>query len=147
MSKQGCLVAAVAVLAIAVAGCGSDKKSNRAKAYTPPATTGSDFQATGSADQQDAQAKADARNLVTEVEACFVDQQDYGMCKKPAGTKLPIGSGPGQVEVSAAAAATYTIVAHSKSGTNFEVTKDDQGVMTRKCDKDGQGGCKAGGTW
>jgi type IV pilus assembly protein PilA len=148
MSKQGCLIAAIAALSIAVAGCGgSDKKSNRANAYTAPATTGSDFQATGSADQQDAEAKANARNLVAEVEACFVDQQDYGMCKQPAGTRLPLGSGPGQVEVSEAATATYTVVAHSKSGTDFEVKKDDQGGVTRACDKDGQGGCKAGGTW
>ena len=148
MSKQGCLIAAIAVLALAVAGCGGGGgKSNRAKAYTPRATTGSDFQATGGADQQDAEAKANARNLVAEVETCFVDQQDYSMCKQPAGTKLPLGSGPGQVEVSAAATATYTVVAHSKSGTNFEVKKDDRGAVTRSCDKDGQGGCKAGGSW
>lgn len=148
MSKQGRLVIAVSVLAIAVAGCGgSDKKSNRAKAYTAPATTGSDFQSTGSAVQQDAEAKADARNLVTEVETCFIDQQTYSACKKPAGTKLPIGSGSGQVEVSEAGTATYTVVAHSRSGTNFEVKKDDKGVISRSCDKDGQGGCKAGGTW
>jgi type IV pilus assembly protein PilA len=149
MSKQGCLVIATAVLALALAGCGGgDKGSNRAKAYTPPAQTGSDFQSSGGdAAQQDAEAKANARNLVTEVETCFVDNQDYGMCKEPAGTKLPLGHDLGQVEVSEAGTATYTVVAHSESGTNFEVTKDDKGVVKRSCDKAGEGGCKAGGTW
>ena len=148
MSKQGRLVIVAAVLTLAVAGCGgSDKKSNRAKAYTEPPKT-SDFQASGGdVARQDAEAKANARNLVTEVETCFVDQQMYDACKKPAGTKLPIGSDLGQVEVSEAGTATYTVVAHSQSGTNFEVVKDETGNIQRTCDKDGEGGCTAGGTW
>ena len=149
MSKQACLVIVAAVLTLAVAGCGGgDEKSNRAKAYTEPATTGSDFQATGGdAAKQDAEAKANARNLVTEVETCFIDQQMYDACKKPSGTKLPIGSDLGQVEVSEAGTATYTVVAHSQSGTNFEVAKDEHGIVKRTCDKKGEGGCKPDGTW
>ena len=148
MSKLGCLAAAVAVLALAVAGCGGgDEKSSREKAYTPP-TKSSEFQESGGdAVKQDAEAKANARNLVTEVETCFVDQQDYSACKEPADSKLPLGHDLGQVEVSEAGTATYTVVAHSESGTNFEVVKAESGIIKRTCDKDGEGGCKAGGTW
>jgi len=51
------------------------------------------------------------------------------------------------VEVSAAAVATYTVLAHSKSGTTFKVTKDSSGGLKRTCDKPGKGGCPAGGSW
>src|SRR5437763_16733541 len=100
MTKTRWIVVA-AVLAVAVTGCGSGK-SNRSKAYTTPPTTAAQQAPSGNADQQDATAKADARSFVTEVETCFVDQQMYSACKKPAGSKADIGSGPGQVEVTAA---------------------------------------------
>ena len=94
--KRLCLAALVSVLAVGAAGCG---KSNRKSAYHPPATTAPTPAAGGNADQQDAVAKADARNFVSGLEACFVDQQTYTNCKKPAGINVPIGSGPGQVEL------------------------------------------------
>ena len=141
MAKQRCLVVVVSAVVFAVAGCGG--KSNRKATYHPPSTQAT----TANADQEDATAKSDARNLVAEVETCFVDQQMYTACKKPAGTKLSLGSGPGQVEVSAAAVATYTVAAHSKSGANFNVTKDSSGALKRTCDKPGKGGCPAGGSW
>lgn len=141
-------LAVLVVLALVVAGCGgSGKKSNRAKAYTDTTAQSTAAPSSGNAVQQDAEAKANARTLVTGVEACFVDQQMYSACKNPPGIKLPLGSGAGQVEVSAAATATYTVVAHSKSGTNFTVEKKPDGSMSRTCDKAGQGGCKAGGSW
>jgi len=92
-------------------------------------------------------AKADARNFVSGLEACFVDQQTYTNCKKPAGINVPIGSGPGQVELAKAGTATYTVVAHSGSGTNFKIDKGASGAATRSCDKPGTGGCPAGGSW
>ena len=33
---------------------------------------------------QDASAKSDARNAVTQVESCFADTQDYGQCRTAA---------------------------------------------------------------
>src|SRR6266481_7917653 len=59
---------------------------------------------------QDASAKSDARNMVSQVEACYANQQDYSKCTPDAAKKvdgaltgLDIGNGAGQVEVTAAA--------------------------------------------
>ena len=142
--KRACLVVVVSIVLVAAAGCG---KSNRKTAYHPPTTQTSTQAATGNADQEDAVAKSNARNLVSGVEACFVDQQTYTSCKKPAGISVPLGSGPGQVEVVKADTATYTIVAHSKSGTNFKIEKGASGAATRSCGKPGTGGCPGSGTW
>ena len=142
--KQLCLAVVLSVLVVGGAACG---KSNRKSAYHPPATTAPTPAAGGNADQQDAVAKADARNFVSGLEACFVDQQTYTNCKKPAGINVPIGSGPGQVELAKAGTATYTVVAHSGSGTNFKIDKGASGAATRTCDKPGTGGCPAGGSW
>ncbi|MFL5780828.1 MAG: hypothetical protein ACJ760_05920 [Thermoleophilaceae bacterium] len=144
--KQGKLAVPAVALALVAAGCGGGDKSNRTSAYKPPvapqaAAAGAD------AARQDAGAKAEARILVTAVEACFVDQQDYSACKKPEGVTEPMGSGPGQAEVKQASTAGYTVVAHSESGTSFEVTKGDDGQLERSCDKPGDGGCEAGGPW
>jgi len=67
---------------------------------------------------QDASAKSDARNLVSQVEACFADTQDYTQCNTASAlgtTGLSYGSGAGQVEVSASAVGTFTVTATSQS--------------------------------
>ena len=49
---------------------------------------------------QDASAKSDARNMVTQVESCFADTQDYTGCDTAAElgtTGLNIGTGSGLV--------------------------------------------------
>ncbi len=56
---------------------------------------------------QDASAKSDARNLVSQVEACFSDTQDYTQCNTASAlgtTGLPYGVGANQVSVTASAA-------------------------------------------
>src|ERR687887_2318774 len=66
---------------------------------------------------QDANAKSDARNLVSQVESCYADSQDYSACDTAAelgATGLSIGNTAGKVEVSASTATTYTVTAHSK---------------------------------
>src|SRR5436190_1240124 len=65
---------------------------------------------------QDADAKSNARNMVSEIESCFTDSEDYSAtsCTDGSGTGLPIGTGTGQVSVTATSN-TYTIVGHSKS--------------------------------
>ena len=53
---------------------------------------------------QDASAKSDARNLVSQVEACFSDTQDYTQCNTASAlgtTGLPYGTGVNQVSVTA----------------------------------------------
>ena len=103
---------------------------------------------------QDASAKSDARNLVSHVESCFADTQDYSVCVTAAQlgqTGLNLVDGPatpsvgGTVAVKAATAGSYTIEALSKSTNTFDVTRSATGVMSRTCTGT-TGGCK-GGTW
>ena len=95
---------------------------------------------------QDASAKSDARNMVTQVESCFADTQDYTQCDTAAElgtTGLNIGTSGGQVAVTASATDGYTITATSKSTNTFLITKTAGGPPTRTCTGSG-GGCKSG---
>ncbi|MGZ4597411.1 MAG: type IV pilin protein [Solirubrobacteraceae bacterium] len=99
---------------------------------------------------QDASAKSDARNMVSQVESCFADQQDYSKCNTTAAlgtTGLDWGTGQGQVSVIAAAVDGYTIEAVSKSGNKFDIKKTAGGPPARSCTTAGSGGCKADSTW
>jgi type IV pilus assembly protein PilA len=100
---------------------------------------------------QDANAKSDARNLVSHVESCYADTQNYGQCNSAAALSdggtgntlgLNYGAGQGQVSVTASAINTYTIVATSKSANTFTITKAATGLITRTCATHGVGGCK-----
>lgn len=102
------------------------------------------------AKDDDANAMSDARNMVSQVESCYTDSQDYSKCRTATdleNTGLSIGASAGQVEVVAADATTYTIVAHSKSGTNFKIVKDQSGTIARSCDKPGESLCQGDGSW
>ena len=99
---------------------------------------------------QDANAKSDARNLVSQVESCYADTQDYTACDSSGelgATGLNYGSGQGQVEVSAANdnPDTYTVTAHSRSGGTFNIVKAADGTSSRTC-SGGTKGCN-GGSW
>ena len=107
---------------------------------------------------QDAEAKTNARNLVSQVDSCGAEATNnvYTNCTTAAqlgNTGLDIGPGVGQVSVAATAGAAgpgtgYTVTALSKSGNSFRIVKDpDTGVSTRTCDTAGKGGCKADNTW
>jgi type IV pilus assembly protein PilA len=98
---------------------------------------------------QDSSAKSDARNLVSQLESCYTDNNTYsgsgngGSCLS-SNTGLTLGSSQGQVEVTAASSAGFTIVAHSKSGGDYTITKDaTTGVVSRSC----SGGSCSGGSW
>jgi type IV pilus assembly protein PilA len=101
---------------------------------------------------QDGSAKSDARNLVSHVESCFAQKQTYTDCVTSAAlnpTGLEIGTGDGQVEASATdSGKTYVIVAHSKSGNDFTITKQLDGTSVRTCDGTAasNGGCN-GTSW
>ena len=95
---------------------------------------------------QDASAKTDARNMVTQVEACFSDTQDYGDCDSSGElgpTGIAFGTSPGQVEVTSSGPNNFVISAFSKSGNTFLITKASGGAVTRSCLGSG-GGCKSG---
>jgi type IV pilus assembly protein PilA len=109
---------------------------------------------------QDAEAKSNARNLVTQVESCFADAQDYQNCD--GATDLPntglnyveTAAAGGEVSADSTAADTYKVVAQSKSNGLFRITHSTTGTSTRDCDTNGNGtygeaadsdgGCKAG---
>src|SRR5215212_8252745 len=98
---------------------------------------------------QDASAKSDARNLVSHVEACFADNQDYTLCDTAGElgtTGLDIGTGQGQVRVSASATGTFTVTASSRSANTFSIARAAGGGYTRDCTTHGEGGCKATAT-
>jgi type IV pilus assembly protein PilA len=101
---------------------------------------------------QDSSAKSDARNMVSQVESCYSDTQDYQSCDgNPAtelqNTGLNIGTATGQVQVSGAGTNTYEIIGQSKSGNNFTITKGTNGTITRTCSTQGSGSCLSSGTW
>jgi type IV pilus assembly protein PilA len=104
---------------------------------------------------QDASAKSDARNLVSHVESCFADSQDYTLCDTVAelgstGLNLVDGApaaSSGNVGVSASTSSSFTVQAASKSGNQFSITRSGTGSgYTRTCTTAADGGCKAGGT-
>ena len=106
---------------------------------------------------QDASAKSNARNTVSQVESCNVDAQNYSNCT--TSTQLPntgvsivsaAPTAPNQVQVtplSSAGATTatgYTVTAYSSSTGTFSITKNqDTGLTTRTCSNAGKGSCKA----
>ena len=101
---------------------------------------------------QDSSAKSDARNMVSQIESCYTDAQSYDACQSVAelpNTGLPIVDGaPAAGKVSATASTNaYTIVANSKSGNLFTITKDTAGVITRSCGTANSGSCLSGSTW
>ena len=87
---------------------------------------------------QDSSAKSNARNLVSQVETCFAEKEDYQQCTTAAQlgtTGLPLSATAvptvrGEVGVGASAATSYTITALSKSGATFTVTKTAGGAPT-----------------
>ena len=100
---------------------------------------------------QDSAAKSDARNMVSEIESCYTDTQDYRLCDTQAeleaqnnntGLGFTIGSGVGQVEVTSATnASSYVITAHSKSTNNYLITKVNGGPVARTCVSGSQATC------
>ena len=100
---------------------------------------------------QDADAKSQARNLVSQVESCYATEQTYDNCETSSqlgNTGLNLGTGDGQVRVVSADSDEYVITAKSKAtGQSFTITKADTGVSTRSCDVDGKGGCPSTGVW
>ena len=94
---------------------------------------------------QDASAKSNARNAVSQIETCFTDQETYSGCTIPASSGLPVGSGTGQVEVGSLGTDTYVITAHSKSGCNFIITRPTGGgVVTHTLSGSN---CPSGSSW
>ena len=107
---------------------------------------------------EDAEAKSNARNLISHVDSCFATQEDFRDCDTLAalGSDLGVsyGTDPGQVSVIDSQRLSYTVEAVSKgdsggSSHTFRIERDVRGNMTRECSAgagDDKGGCR-GGTW
>jgi type IV pilus assembly protein PilA len=96
---------------------------------------------------QDPVAKSDARNVVTQIESCFNEREDYGKCRTAADlgdTGLDIG---GRVRITVANAKSFRIDAESKSGNVFTIERQDGGPATHSCTTKGVAGCKSDGSW
>ena len=95
---------------------------------------------------QDGAAKSNARTVVSAMEACYTESDLYDPCPDTA-PGVEIGTGEGQVQVTPDGE-TYVIVAYSRTGNTFTVTKDESTIVTRECTDDGnpRGGCEDG-TW
>ena len=100
---------------------------------------------------QDSEAKSNARNLVSQVESCYADAQDYTKCNEVSelgttGLKLvDTAPGKGEVQVSAAGTNTYTVTAKSQSDGVFNIVKAANGTTSRTC-SGGTKGC-SGTSW
>jgi type IV pilus assembly protein PilA len=99
---------------------------------------------------QDADAKSNARNMVSHLESCFATEETYANCaasQDVTGSGLTVGAGDGEVSLGGLNANSYTVVAQSESGNNFTITKTGGGAPSRTCNDGDKGGCSNGGRW
>ena len=87
-----------------------------------------------------------ARNVVSAVQSCYAETQDYTVCDADAGLDangakpgVPIGAGEGEVAITATVADAFAVAALSQSGTTFTITVSDDGTSVRTCDCSGRG--------
>jgi len=91
---------------------------------------------------QDASAKSDVRNAVSQMESCYTDNQTYNNCPN-SDSPLAAGVTPAILN----GGAQYSVTEVSKSNTTFKITKNTDGTYTRSCTPTGTGGCPTGGSW
>jgi type IV pilus assembly protein PilA len=100
---------------------------------------------------QDAEAKSNVRNVVSAVQSCYAEEQNYADCDtsaklSAAGAKAGVSVGPGlDVAITGADADSYTATATSKSTNTFSIEQQDDGTTERTC-TGSDGGCN-GGEW
>ena len=98
---------------------------------------------------RDADAKSNARNLMSQVEACYNPREDFRNCGTEAelgNPGVPYGANPGEARVVSTAQNSYVVTAVSKAKTaglnrTFTIERDVNGKFERTCT-----GCP-GGVW
>jgi type IV pilus assembly protein PilA len=100
------------------------------------------------AKSQDAGAKSDARNLVSQVESCYTTTNDYQQCEEGDAGLDTEGIDMTKSNVTSSGATSYTIVSTSASNNTFTITKTSGGAPVRSCSDAGttKGGC-SGSSW
>jgi type IV pilus assembly protein PilA len=99
---------------------------------------------------QDASAKSNVRNMVSALESCYAQEQDYTPCatsQDVTGSGIARGTGNEQVELRTLGTNNYTIVGHSVSNNEFTITKTGGGTPTRRCTTTSEGACPSNGSW
>jgi type IV pilus assembly protein PilA len=102
---------------------------------------------------QDADAKSNARSLVSHVEACHASEDDYRLCDtrdELGSTGLPLVDGlptaDATVGVVAATSSSFTVTARSRhASATFTIARAAGGALSRTCSGT-SGGCDDG-TW
>jgi type IV pilus assembly protein PilA len=104
---------------------------------------------------QDVAAKSDIRNLVSQLESCFTEEDQYVGCTatlNSSNTNLPIGPGVGEVRITGEGTTSYTIQATSRATTGaanhtFSLTHTLGSADAKDCTVHGKGGCPLDGAW
>jgi type IV pilus assembly protein PilA len=99
---------------------------------------------------QDASAKSDARNMVSQLESCYAQDQDYSNCASSqdvTSSGLDVGGSAGQVELTGLGTTGYTVIGHSRSTNNFTITKTGGASPVRRCTATNKGACPSTGSW
>jgi type IV pilus assembly protein PilA len=104
---------------------------------------------------QDAAAKSDVRNMVSQMEACFTEDDKYVGCTATLNannTNLDIGPNPGQVRIVNENLNGYELEAVSRAKSNgnnhkFRLVHTLGQADLKECDEDGFGGCPSTGLW
>ena len=104
---------------------------------------------------QDAAAKSDVRNMVSQMEACFTEDDKYIGCTATLNinnTNLDIGTGPGQVRIVSEGLNGYELEGISRAKTagvnhRFRLIHILGAADVKECDVDGKGGCPPTGLW
>ena len=94
---------------------------------------------------QDAEAKSNARNIVSHMESCYTVNETYVGCS--TGTDIT-GSGipSSGYAITGETATGYVVTATSKSANKFIMTKTASGIA-RTCTTANTGACPTGGVW
>lgn len=96
----------------------------------------------GESDQaHDATVKADVRNAVTQMEACYTEADTFSGCPL-AGQPLPAGV----IATVTAGGTGYRVSKVSVTGTTFSIRRRTTGY-TRRCNRPDMGGCPVGRSW
>jgi type IV pilus assembly protein PilA len=105
---------------------------------------------------QDSTAKSDVRTAQTAMETYFTDSQTYvGAKSDPTGADKaslqfiePALKNAKDLDTGTPTATAYSIsvTTAASSGAKF-IIANNNGVVTRTCDKPGEGGCPASGKW
>jgi type IV pilus assembly protein PilA len=95
------------------------------------------------AKSQDASAKSDARNLVSQIESCYTTTNDYQVCEEGDTALDTEGIDMGKSTVTSGAQRSFNVTSTSDSGNTFTISKTNGAAPVRSCSSAGttKGGC------